>query len=123
MWGGADIQIGRKKRGVPSGNAKGEFQPFHKFILQPLLVRKQVTPEKLGFLLFLDDTYFLRLIKTMDFTIYKKNKDILIIGNSFNTEQNWKTRKLKSLNKNKEKKKRKREEFTSLSQSFSSSSS
>lgn len=54
----------------------------------------------------------------MDFTIYKKNKDILIIGNSFNTEQNWKTRKLKALNKNKEKKKRKREEFMSLSQSL-----
>ena len=42
----------------------------------------------------------------MDFTIYKENKDILIIGNSFNTEQNWKSRKLKSLNKNKEKKER-----------------
>lgn len=40
-----------------------------------------------NFLLFLDDTNFLRLIKIMDFKIYKENEDILIIVNSFNTKQ------------------------------------
>ena len=64
--------------------------------------------EKIYFLLFLDNTYFLWLIKTMIFTIHRESTDILITGNSFSAKHNMKTSMLKSLRRNKKKKKKRK---------------